>query len=310
MTESRKTTNVIRFAPDRWGEIEKFASFWHLTYKFDNNTRRAVGGCAGHFHKAGCLCTLAERLVPELEKDERELRETGYSRARRAKEVAALIETVFCELYSCLDCTRQAIGFIFKRLPGITSGSTRKLFRNAQEGKIDERVPELIRTALANAHWYPELRRIRDALTHSDVGSCHRDRDSGMLTYMHEGLGNGARAKVIENVLDKVQETRKSVNAFMGAVFQELNRTLNPDPVRQMCGIFNSLIYARNVSPVDAVDFNSGVCESHAWFDRPDRQTCPFAATCGAYKRAKGIEGQQIDGEGLGSAGAPPSPSS
>jgi hypothetical protein len=41
------------------------------------------------------------------------LTKLGYSKATRSKELAAIIDTLFCELYSVVDCTRTVIGAIY-----------------------------------------------------------------------------------------------------------------------------------------------------------------------------------------------------
>ena len=45
-------------------------------------------------------------------------------------------------------------------------------------------------------------------------------------------------------------------------------------------------MYTRYVSPHEAIDFHSGVCEAHKWFNQEKNPTCIFVNECGAYKNA------------------------
>jgi hypothetical protein len=185
-----------RFAPEQWGEIEKFNNFYGNTHQFDTHTRKAVAGALNHFKKAIILRNLANKIRPNLEIDQAELKENGFTPARNSFELSAVVETVFLELYSSIDCSRKVIGTIYKNCSGVPN-STRKMFANAVAGKIDPRVPEPIRTALQNAQWYPELRKIRDELTHSNTGSCHLKKETNTVFYMHSGLGEPTKSLII-----------------------------------------------------------------------------------------------------------------
>jgi len=275
--------NVRFFAPDLWGELERFTHFWQSTYNFDKTTKFAAKGAISHFYKVRRLTALATRLIPSLSEDEEELAKSGFSSTKRANELAALIETIFCELYSCIDCTRQVIGFIYGNLPGITSNSTRKLFKNARNGKIDERVPIGIRKPLSNATWYWELLLLRDKIIHSDIGTCGRDKNTSKITYFHMALGTDDKVFIIEDVFSKINELTNTTNLFLGSVYRELNKTLRDKRVVQICSIFGNRVYTRSVSPVEAINFNNGICTSHDWFDKETDRKCPFADECGAY---------------------------
>lgn len=277
---------VIMFAPDRWGELEKFSKFYSSTYQFDHHTGNALSGATNHFHKVMTLFDFAQRIKANLEEDNKEISQHGYTPAIRGKELSAIIETIFLDLYSSIDCTRQVINFIFKNYTGVPK-STRKLFENALKDKIDKRVPESIRMALKNATWYDEFRKIRDELTHSDIGTCHLDKNTGKVFYMHSGLGTVSKASIIEDIFEKLSSLIKDVNVFLEQVYHSLNSQLSDKEVWQVCGIFDGRIYSRFVKSSEAKDFNSGRCEAFQWFEKDENPTCPFVDNCGAYKNLR-----------------------
>ena len=122
-------------------------------------------------------------------------------------------------------------------------------------------------------------------MTHSDVGSCHRDAESGRLQYMHSGLGNRGRALVIDDVVARIEETRDTINGFLGTIFVELNLTLKDEEIEQFCGFFGGRIYQRIVKPSEATDFHGGLCKSFEWFEKEENPDCPLKDKCGAYAR-------------------------
>ena len=284
--EDKVTTNVIVFAPDRWGEVLKFRHFARSTYNLPPYADAALAGVDGHYHKYVILMRLAQRLAPKLVEDHEELTNQGYSEATRSHELAAIIDTLFCELYSAVDCTRTVIGSIYGKLRGVPTKSTSKLFRYAAEGSIDERVPFEIRNSFAEAYadWFPRLKKIRDAINHSDIGSC--SDHEGKISYYHKCLGTtNYNILVTDDVFQEVSKYADHVNKFLGSVFHSLNGTLNDVDTVQICGIFHSLYYQRFVSPNEARDFHSGKCESYESFEKGMMPTCPFADKCGAYAR-------------------------
>lgn len=131
---------VISFAPETWGQVWKFIRFHSPTYKFSRNVDSALSGADGHFRKYMILMGLARKLVPDLGKDYEQAVKNGFSDAIHSKELAAILDSLFCELYSSVDCTRRVIAAVYGRYQGITSKSTSGLFENAGKHKIDERV--------------------------------------------------------------------------------------------------------------------------------------------------------------------------
>ncbi|MGP8201905.1 MAG: hypothetical protein ACLQU4_20635 [Limisphaerales bacterium] len=281
---SGNLAKVITFAPQTWGEVDRFSHFYSTTYRFDHRIQAALRGIAGHFHKSNLLFDLANSIRPDLKKDREELRIKGTTSNKNGARLAAIVETIYCELYSTVDCTRETVAEIYKTFQGVTSKSTRRFFQNAADGTLDPKLPLIVREAFHGAQWFPELRKIRDAVTHSNVGSCHLDESTDMVRYMNTAVMVGPGCLVIEDVFQHIQRLLQGINIFTGNVFHELNKTLKDEEVLQVCGFFNGRVYTRFVRPSRAVNFNSGRCDALKWFDKDNNPRCPFAPECGAYK--------------------------
>ncbi|MGA2797572.1 MAG: hypothetical protein ABSE63_08350 [Thermoguttaceae bacterium] len=279
-----KNSIVIEFVPDLWGSLDRFLKFYSSTYNFNKDIQKALPGAANHFHKSIILLSVARRHVPLLQEDQEQIDKTGHTPALRAKELSALIESIILDLYSSIDCARKIVTDIFKKYQGVKK-STRKFFKACIDGKVNKSIPEDIRHAFKSCDWYPYLLRLRDTLTHSDIGSCHMDSKTNKVFYMHAGLGNGQKALVIDDIFLYLEKLITQVNQFLGKVFAYLNTTLLDKELWEMCGIFGGRIYSRFVKPSEALDFNSGRCDAFKWFEKPENPRCPFAKTCGAYKR-------------------------
>lgn len=278
---------VVSFFPQKWGEIDRFSRFCSTTYKFDERVEHILRGIGGHFHKARLLEDLAESLAPSLKKDRDELNAKGHTGNENGARLAAVVETIYCELYSSVDCTRQIVAEIYKGFQGVTSKSTRRFFQNAADGILDQKLPFLIREAFEKANWYTGLRKLRDAVIHSDVGSCNLDEGSGKISYFNAAIRDGDKCLGIEDVFERIRSVQQNVNEFGGKIFHVLNQTLIDDETFQVCGFFGGRVYSRFVRPSEAVDFNAGRCDALRWFEKEGNPRCPFSDECGAYKRAK-----------------------
>ena len=69
------------FTPDKWGEVTKFKKFHISTYTFNKSVEAAVHGVEAHFNKSLLLNNLANRLIPNLIEEEREIKDKGYTSA-------------------------------------------------------------------------------------------------------------------------------------------------------------------------------------------------------------------------------------
>lgn len=279
-----------RYPPERWTRLTHFCYFHQPTYRFDRLTESAVRGVGGHAGKAKQLFNLFCRVVPSASAEKKVQENTETTSSTRSRDCAALVECVIGELYSSLDCMRKVLGKIYGRFRGITSDSTRKLFVNAQKGIIDDRVPYDIRSALQEATWFNEFRRIRDGLTHGETGICHPDKKTGKLDYFNIGLGTSARAHVIEDIETELRKYFTLTSSIMETVFGALNGTLKDEPVQMICGTYRGRAYTRQVSPSQAADSDGGICEADEWFEKEKDLVCPLISQCAAYNRKKNAE--------------------
>lgn len=274
-------SKVIIFNPENWGTLERFQKFYFKTYPFKRYMQNVVSGAANHYRKALCLTAIALELSPKLVDDDTELAQKGYTDAKHSNELSAIIESVILELYSSLDCTRKVISEIYKGHKGVKD-STHGLFNAMFENKVADTVPSEIRETFRAASWYPELLKIRDTLTHSDIGSCHLG-EGNKIFYTNSGTGDGYRSFSKEDIFQYLYTLQEQINRFNGNIFAYLYTTLKDEEVQQACGIFGGLFYMRYVRPKDAIDFNSGRCD-HS-FDSSGKPRCPFADICAAYGR-------------------------
>jgi hypothetical protein len=270
------------FAHELWGEVDKFRHFYATTYTFDERDMRAVGGVQAHFIKFQRLTALAEKLRPNLRIDEVQLDERGFTPADNAGELATVIEAAILELYSSIDCTVKVLRAIYG---GTTRGfrdSTRSLFQSID--KLTGEFPDALKPLFANASWYPELLRLRDELTHLATGVVRRNVADGPVYYIHYGLKPDGKPLEIEDVFGWLETMAGHVNAFLGAVFHHLNGNLKDTPIMEPCGMVESRILMRQLSPAGQITFDSGTCMSRIWFELPENPTCPFKDHCGAYR--------------------------
>lgn len=274
------------FGPNKWTEVRKFSRFYSSTYSLPLYAIIALRGIEGHFHKYFILKELAQKMVPKLIEDHEQLVNQGYSPAIRSKELAAIIDTLFCELYSVVDCTRSVLGAIYGKCQNVPTKSTSKLFKNASEEKIDDKVPSGVKDALKHGQndWFPRLKEIRDAINHSGIGSCNEDE--GKISYYHDSLGQTpSNVLVDEDILEYICRCEYKVHQFLENIFHSLNMTLDDNETIQVCGIFGGLFYQRTVSISEAKDFNSGRCKSFEQFETGLMPKCPCSSSCGAYAR-------------------------
>jgi len=146
-------------------------------------------------------------------------------------------------------------------------------------------LPVVILSAIKNADWYEPLRTFRDELTHSDIGSVHQDDATGLVSYMHTGLGTRQKAFIINDIFSRMDADIEAVNQFLGRLFLHLNALLTDAPTIQLCGLHQGRALIREIRPEPTLTFNSGKCLSLAWIEADGKPTCPLL--CDAYWRAK-----------------------
>jgi hypothetical protein len=287
------TDFLLVFAPDHWSSVNKFRQFAGPPFEVTRDLVKGANSAENHLSKFIVLAGLANRLTGQLVEDVAELAEKGHSSAIRSKEFAALVETLFCELYAALDGVRRTLYAAYKKVRGVQNESTEKLFKRASEKKYGPEFPEDIRAALASAYgsWFPHLRRIRTELTHGEVGSCHVDEQTQRVVYMHSGLGSPTKALVIEDVGVELNRHFTAVSELVETIFQSLFSKLQPVPRPVVCGFYKGRIYQREVAASQDLSFNSGTCSSRSWFESEAGYECPLRQRCGAYQQATVGEG-------------------
>jgi hypothetical protein len=275
---------VRTFAPERWGQTDRFATFFAASFPDARHIeRRAVSGVGNHIRKAMILRSLAMRMMPTLAIDRQQLTDKGYTPAEHADELAAVIENVFTELYSAVDCARQVVSARYP-VQGLPN-STRKTFARVRSGSLDAVLPAELVSAFKDADWYDPLRVLRDEFTHWDIGSVDLTETTGKISYMHTGLGTRERAFVIEDIFARMEADINAVNLFLAKLFHQLNTLLRDVPVIQFCGLHQGKALIREIRPEPTITFDSGKCLAVAWIEDQGKPTCPLL--CGAYWKAK-----------------------
>ena len=242
------------FAPEQWGEVDRFANFYSGTYKFSDREKRAVAGVLNHFQKAITLQTLAVKLKPGLDIDKKQLEERGYTPALNSHELSAVIEASILELYSSLDCTVKVLRAVYGSGSRSFSESTRRLFQNFE--KVTGSFPDELKEVFRKADWYDGLLYLRDELTHLATGSCSWDHKTGVVQYMHLGMKLRGSVYVIEDVFAWLAEIINKLNGFLGIVFRVLNTTLKSTLVQQVCGFVEGRILMRYLDPTEPLAFD------------------------------------------------------
>jgi hypothetical protein len=282
--KSQQALPTVRvFAPEQWGEVDRFANYYDGTYTFTERDKRAVSGVVNHFQKALTLQTLAIKLRPGLDVDRAQLEKHGFTPALNSHELSAVIEASILELYSSLDCTIKVLRAVYGSGSRSFPESTRRLFRNFE--KVTGTFPDSLKEAFRRADWYDDLLYWRDELTHLATGQCSLDHKTGVVSYMHTGMKLDGRVYIVEDIFAWLAETTAKLNGFMGVVFGQLNSTLKSTLVQQVCGFVQGRLLIRYLDPTEPLTFDSGRCFAYQWFEKPENPTCPFVERCGAYRR-------------------------
>ncbi|MET4232660.1 hypothetical protein ACVWXN_007352 [Bradyrhizobium sp. i1.4.4] len=221
--EQRTLPTVRVFAPGFWGEVDRFANYYHESYAFPDRDKRAVSGGTAHLEKAITLQALAVKLRPGLDIDRDQLNKNGFTRAANSRELSTVIEAAVLELYSSVDCTVKVLHAVYGKSSRSFPGSTRKLFHNID--KVTGDFPAELKDAIRTARWYNGLLYWRDELTHLTTGQCSLDHNKGAVNYLHMGMRQNGNAYVIDDVFAWLDEAIEKINAFSGIVFRLLNST-------------------------------------------------------------------------------------
>lgn len=274
----RINPTVRTFTPELWKEIDIFRHFHKDTHTLSHDAEKALSGISNHFRKGIILRDLAHKLQANFELDNQELLTQGFTSAINSDEFSAVIEEVFTELYSSIDCTKKVIVFIYKKTRSLPD-STRKLFQRVKDNQLGNDFPTELQAAIKSAEWYEELRTIRDELTHSDIGVCRQDEETKIISYTHFGIRKNNSPLTIHNVLKCIEDFILGVHVFLERIFSFLNSQLNNTTIDQLCGFSDGRAYMRRLPLARQIDFNSGICASKHY----ESFACPFTTTCKAY---------------------------
>jgi hypothetical protein len=277
------STFLLEFAPELWTPLDRLR--WLSGPPFPEKGPYVEGlfMTRAHLGKYEVLASLANRLAPELSRDEEELKRQGFTPALRSREFAALTETLICELYYVLGGLRLLLCGAYPKasLPGKTS----RLFQNAVDGKIGSHLPDEIRSVLVAAHgsWFPLLRSFRTTVVHRDSGSVHFLTETGCARYVHAGFIDGPRPFVTDDIVTWVNERRNHVQAVVEEIATFLGSRLLPAERRVICGMYRSRGYQRVVMVGPELTRESGRCISREWFESEIGRECPLRGSCKAY---------------------------
>lgn len=302
-----KDTFLVEFAPETWNWQSTFAHFAGVSGQFDREAIKGVQACCDHLSKYDILARLADRLVGDLHLDREELREKGFVASSRSKEYAALVEVLVSELYATLDSVRRVIFSVYRSVSGVQNRSTSLLFKRADPNTYGPSFPPEIANGLrcAQQQWFPVLHELRTELTHGQTGTCHLDEKTGLIRYIHGGLGSERKAHGVDDIVSQVAQWRSAVDDLNEKVFKHLYGLLEQKPMFLICGWFKGRLYQRNAVPASELGFGDGWCQSFAWFEREDGLQCPMRMKCAAYERGRrvaessGNEGAPVEREGI-----------
>lgn len=274
------------FAPEVWSPARRLGVFAGAPFRDPVRLAQTARAADNRRSRFRALAEVLNFLRPSLEADVRETDKRGHSPARNSRRYAAIAESLFLELYSSIDATREAIYSAYHGISGVQKGSNLRLFKRAAEKSYGPEFPAEIRELLAGAFdsWFLELRKIRTEVSHGDIGACHLVEPDRVL-YTHGGLGTSSRAFVVEDLEEKLAAAANNVFDLVDGIFRHLCRQLDPNARRVVCGIYRARLYERDVEFSEELDRESGVCYSRTWFEGDPEFRCPIRGECGAYSR-------------------------
>ncbi len=276
----------LKFAPDQWTPFELFRAFAPDTYP-DQCVASGLTAIQDHLCKYDVIAGLANDLIPTIDEDCNELKESGRSSSRRSRQIAALCEVLVCELYSSLDGLRDTLYGIYKKVKGVQRSSNEKLFKRAKKQEYGDEFSEPLRKALADAFdaWFQDFKKLRTEVTHGQVGYCYLDKKTKRISYSNLGLGNQEKVLVIDDFITHVSCFLTNVRELMDIIFSFLYKMLKQIRRLQICGIFKGRCYSRIVAPKENLSFSDGNCVSWDWFENLEGHQCPLSSKCDAYTR-------------------------
>ena len=177
----------LHYAPDSWHFSRKFLAFAGPPFQADAELIKGTSAVVAHREKYELLGGIANDLVPKVQQEAAEFEEHGYSSGAQGRALAAIAETMFAELYACLDGLRRVVYSVYRRTRSVQNKSTLKLFELAAAGKYGPEFPAEFRDRLTAAYetWFPQLRKIRTEITHGETGRCWANLKEDRIQYSH-----------------------------------------------------------------------------------------------------------------------------
>lgn len=279
---------ILTFVPHLWDYIDRFDKWHGAPFSESYALSNGLKTMKGHRDKFRTLAEHATQMIPDLAQERQIFDEQGYSNLSKAKEFTAIIETLVCELYSCLDGLRDTIYAIYKDIRGVQKKSTEKMFNRAAESEYGDDFPSEINFLLKFAYenWFPDLRRLRSELTHRRVGTCMVQDDS-RISYRHYGLKSqsGKGVFVIENIVDWLNIYANHVDVLLNKICKFWFDQLEPHEVIEICGLNQGRAVIRAINITEPIDQDSGLCLFRHAFDDEPEWACPLRHSCLAYER-------------------------
>ncbi len=279
---------LLQFTPERWSPEQKFFQFVGVSKCFGPEAQKGARTCSDHIGKFDILVGLANRIAPDLQKDHDELDANGHSKNRYHREFTAMLEGMISEIYSGLDGVRRLLFSVYRHVKGIQNHSTEAMFNRATNASYGEGLPQEILDALkdANEAWFPRLRSLRTEIAHGEIGTCHLDRETKKIRYMHSGIpGSEAhRAFIIDDVISEIEIWRSGSVKLRDVVFKVMCGLFEQEPLFQMCGMYKARWYGRFVVPSQKLSFDDGYCVSRKWFMNDTELKCPLRSRCRAFE--------------------------
>ncbi|MBD2019004.1 hypothetical protein H6F43_02230 [Leptolyngbya sp. FACHB-36] len=282
---------ILTFVPHLWDYVDRFAKWYGPPFTGSHALSQGLKTITGHREKFRTLAERATLLIPELAEERQLLDERGYSDLAKAKEFTAIIESLICELCSCLDGLRNTVHAIYKDVRSVQNESTEKMFSRAAGDKYGDGFPLEINDLLKSAYkdWFLDLRCLRSELTHRTVGVCTM-QDDFRISYMHYGLRpkSGEHVFIIENIVDWINAHENHVNSLLNAICKFWFDQLEPREVIEICGFNQGRAIIRAVEITEPINHDSGLCLFRHAFEEEPEWTCPLRDSCAAYNRVGG----------------------
>ncbi|MDO8736407.1 MAG: hypothetical protein Q7K29_04920 [Thermoleophilia bacterium] len=273
--------NVL-FEPENWTMVRRFLYFVDQPFEKTPALQRGISATDNHFEKCKILRSHAKELESTFLDSVKGRKKYDDIYVRRSKTYSALVETIYCELYSCLNGLRDTIFAIYGGVQRVQNKKTSKFFSLASEGKYGQGFPERVANLLSDAYlsWFCELRDIRVEVTHRNVGFCYLDEKSNKVQY--QNLAPNKQDMIIDDIPAELEKMYQHVFGLLEQIFGFFCSILWPKDIHIVCGIFRDRGYTRFVKHSHDMSFNSGWCFSEEWKNGDPLNYCPARHQCGA----------------------------